>query len=96
MLLLRVIRGGDCDAQRSTVLTIRGETQPERLNRLAKRTGRTKAYYAKEAIDELLEEQKDYFIAFSRLEENAGHTPGRGGEKAWAGKLNLILALSEN
>jgi RHH-type rel operon transcriptional repressor/antitoxin RelB len=39
-----------------------------RLTRLAKRTGRTKAYYAKKAIEEFLEEQEDYFIALSRLE----------------------------
>jgi RHH-type rel operon transcriptional repressor/antitoxin RelB len=65
-----VIRGGDCDIQRSTVPKIRGET-----HRLAKRTGRTKAYYAKKAIEEFLEEQEDYFIALSRLEEKLPGIP---------------------
>jgi RHH-type rel operon transcriptional repressor/antitoxin RelB len=46
-----------------------------RLNRLAKRTGRTKAYYAKKAIEEFLEEQEDYFIALSRLEEKLPGIP---------------------
>jgi len=46
-----------------------------RLNRLAKRTGRTKAYYAKKAIEDFLEEQEDYFIALSRLEEKLPGIP---------------------
>ena len=46
-----------------------------RLNRLAKRNGRTKAYYAKKAIEEFLEEQEDYFIALSRLEEKLPGIP---------------------
>jgi RHH-type rel operon transcriptional repressor/antitoxin RelB len=46
-----------------------------RLTRLAKRTGRTKAYYAKKAIEEFLEEQEDYFIALSRLEEKLPGIP---------------------
>ncbi len=46
-----------------------------RLNRLAKRTGRTKAYYAKKAIEEFLDEQEDYFIALSRLEEKLPGIP---------------------
>jgi RHH-type rel operon transcriptional repressor/antitoxin RelB len=65
-----VVRGGDCDIQRSTVPKIRGETQPA-----GQRTGRTKAYYAKKAIQELLEEQEDYFIALSRLEEKLPGIP---------------------
>jgi RHH-type transcriptional regulator, rel operon repressor / antitoxin RelB len=46
-----------------------------RLNRLAKRTGRTKAYYAKKAIEDFLEEQEDYFVALSRLEEKLPGVP---------------------
>jgi RHH-type rel operon transcriptional repressor/antitoxin RelB len=42
---------------------------------LAKRTGRTKAYYAKKAIEEFLEEQEDYFIALSRFEEKLPGIP---------------------
>jgi RHH-type rel operon transcriptional repressor/antitoxin RelB len=46
-----------------------------RLNRLAKRTGRTKAYYARKAIEDFLEDQEDYLIALSRLEEKLPGIP---------------------
>jgi RHH-type rel operon transcriptional repressor/antitoxin RelB len=46
-----------------------------RLNRLAKRTGRPKDFYAKRAIAEFLDEQEDYLIAISRLEENLPPIP---------------------
>ncbi|MFZ1159314.1 MAG: ribbon-helix-helix domain-containing protein [Candidatus Sulfotelmatobacter sp.] len=56
------------------MLTVRLHPKLEaRLNRLAKRTGRTKTYYAKKAIEEFLEEQDDYLIALTRLE---GKLPG--------------------
>jgi RHH-type transcriptional regulator, rel operon repressor / antitoxin RelB len=56
------------------MLTVRLHPKLEaRLNRLAKRTGRTKTYYAKKAIEEFLEEQEDYLIALTRLE---GKLPG--------------------
>jgi len=42
----------------------------EELTDLAKRTGRTKSYYAKKAIEEFLEDQKYYLIAASVLESN--------------------------
>jgi RHH-type rel operon transcriptional repressor/antitoxin RelB len=42
----------------------------KRLTRLSKRTGRPKSYYAKRAIGEFLEEQEDYLISISRLEDN--------------------------
>lgn len=52
------------------MLTVRLPTKLQaRLNRLAKRTGRTKAFYAKRAIAEFLDEQEDYLIALSRLED---------------------------
>jgi len=58
------------------MLTVRLSPKLEaRLNRLAKRTGRTKAYYAKKAIEEFLEDQEDYFIALSRLEEKLPGIP---------------------
>jgi RHH-type rel operon transcriptional repressor/antitoxin RelB len=47
----------------------------KRLSRLSKRTGRPKAYYAKKAIGEFLEEQEDYLIAISRLEDNLPAIP---------------------
>ncbi len=46
-----------------------------RLNRLAKRTGRPKSFYAKRAIAEYLDEQEDYLIGISRLEENLPPIP---------------------
>jgi RHH-type rel operon transcriptional repressor/antitoxin RelB len=49
--------------------------QPEiekRLNRLAKRTGRTKSFYAREAIVEHLQDLEDYYLAKERLKN-----PGR-------------------
>jgi RHH-type transcriptional regulator, rel operon repressor / antitoxin RelB len=46
-----------------------------RLNRLAKRTGRPKAFYAKKAIAEFLDEQEDYLIALARLEEKLPPVP---------------------
>jgi RHH-type rel operon transcriptional repressor/antitoxin RelB len=38
----------------------------ERLDALAKRTGRTKSYYARKAIVEQIEELEDYYIAQER------------------------------
>lgn len=40
-----------------------------RLDALAKRTGRTKTFYAVEAIKEFLEDQEDYFLAKDSLAE---------------------------
>jgi RHH-type rel operon transcriptional repressor/antitoxin RelB len=40
-----------------------------RLDELAKRTGRTKSFYAREAIIEHLNDLEDIYLAESRLEE---------------------------
>jgi RHH-type rel operon transcriptional repressor/antitoxin RelB len=40
----------------------------QRLERLAKRTGRSKTYYVTEAINEHLEDLEDVYIAQQRLE----------------------------
>ncbi len=40
----------------------------KRLDRLAKRTGRTKTYYAREAILEYLDDLEDIYLAEKRLE----------------------------
>jgi RHH-type transcriptional regulator, rel operon repressor / antitoxin RelB len=40
----------------------------KRLDRLAKRTGRTKTYYAREAILQYLDELEDIYLAEKRLE----------------------------
>ncbi len=39
-----------------------------RLEELARRTGRTKAWYIRRAIEEYLDEWEDYHIALHRLE----------------------------
>ncbi len=43
-----------------------------RLNRLAKKTGRTKSFYAREAIIEHLQDIEDYYLASKRIKN-----PGR-------------------
>jgi len=45
-------------------------TLEKRLARLAKRTGRSKSYYAREAIRQYLEEREDYLLGLSVLERN--------------------------
>ena len=40
----------------------------KRLDRLAKRTGRTKTFYAREAILQHLEELEDIYLAEKRME----------------------------
>jgi len=58
------------------MLTVRLSPKLEaRLNKLAKRTGRPKAYYAKQAIAEFLDEQEDYLIAIARLEDELPSVP---------------------
>jgi len=44
----------------------------ERLADLAKRTGRTKTFYAREAIEQHLEDLEDYYLAAKAVEN-----PGR-------------------
>ncbi len=51
------------------MLSIRLDAETEkRLERLAERTGRTKSYYAREALLEHLDEMEDRYIAIERLE----------------------------
>jgi RHH-type rel operon transcriptional repressor/antitoxin RelB len=51
------------------MLGIRLEPELEaRLARLAKQTGRTKTYYAKQAIIEFLEDREDYLLGIAVLE----------------------------
>jgi len=44
----------------------------KRLDELAKKTGRTKTYYAREAIVEYIDDLEDYYLAVDRLKR-----PGR-------------------
>ena len=51
------------------------EKLERRLDRLAKRTGRTKTYYAREAIVQHLDDLEDIYLAEKRLEAiRAGRT----------------------
>lgn len=43
--------------------------------KLARKTGRTKSYYAKQAIVKFLEDQEDYLLALSRLEKERPAIP---------------------
>lgn len=55
------------------MLAIRLDPQiEERLEALAKKTGRTKTFYAREAILEHLEDLEDYYLAVETIQE-----PGR-------------------
>ncbi len=54
------------------MLAIRLDTETEnRLDRLAKKTGRTKTFYAREAILEHLEDLEDIYLATQRLKRPA-------------------------
>jgi len=54
------------------MLAIRLDTDTEkRLDNLAKKTGRTKTFYAREAILEHLEDLEDIYLATQRLERPA-------------------------
>jgi len=44
----------------------------ERLDRLAKKTGRTKTFFAREAIEQHLEDLEDYYLALEAVKN-----PGR-------------------
>tara|TARA_B110000305_G_C18798019_1_gene341358 strand:- start:154 stop:387 length:234 start_codon:yes stop_codon:yes gene_type:complete len=53
------------------MLAIRLDSEIEnRLNSLAKKTGRTKTFYAREAILEYLEDMEDYYLASNTLQES--------------------------
>jgi RHH-type rel operon transcriptional repressor/antitoxin RelB len=54
------------------MLSIRLDPAIERrLSELAKRTGRTKSYYARELIEENIEDLEDRYLAESRLEKRS-------------------------
>ena len=43
-------------------------TLEKRLDRLVKRTGRTKAYFLREMIESRLEDLEDYYLALTTME----------------------------
>ncbi len=56
----------------ASMLSLRLDPDTEkRLAELAARTGRTKSYYAREALIEHLDEMEDRYIAIERLEHPA-------------------------
>jgi len=57
----------------------------ERLERLAKKTGRTKSYYAREAILEHIQDLEDTYLALRRL--------GRPGKTYSAREVKRELGL---
>ncbi len=54
-----------------TSVRLDDETE-RRLGELARRTGRTKTWYIREAIKEYLDEWDEYHLALSRLEREKG------------------------
>jgi len=66
------------------MLTIRLDAQTEqRLAHLAKRTGRTKTYYAREAILEHIQDLEDVYLATKRLQRPARTWSGRDVKREW-------------
>lgn len=54
-------------------LSIRLDSKTEKkLENLAKKTGRTKSWYIRQAVEDYLDEWEDYHIAMSRLEQEKG------------------------
>lgn len=51
----------------ATSIRLAPETE-QRLNALASHTGRTKAYYLREIIEQGIEQMEDYYLAFDVLE----------------------------
>lgn len=47
----------------------------ERLQALARKTGRSKSYYVRQAILEHLDDLEDYYLAVERLEQNLPGIP---------------------
>jgi RHH-type rel operon transcriptional repressor/antitoxin RelB len=60
------------------LLTVRLPAALEkRLERLARRTGRTKSFYVKRALVQFLDVEQDYVIALARLEQDRPSIPLR-------------------
>jgi RHH-type rel operon transcriptional repressor/antitoxin RelB len=73
---MRIFKGG------FMATSVRLDTAIEqRLDRLAQRTGRTKAYYLREMIESGLEDLEDYYLASATMENVR-----RGKEKVHSAK----------
>ena len=64
-------------------LNARLEERLDELERLAKRTGRSKSLHIRRALEEYLDEQEDYLNALQRLEKNLPPIP-------WEAALNEL------
>jgi RHH-type rel operon transcriptional repressor/antitoxin RelB len=51
------------------------EDTEARLMLLSERTGRSKSYYIRKAVEGFLEDKEDYLLAMARLEENNARIP---------------------
>jgi len=61
------------------------ENLEKRLDALAKATGRTKSYYAREAIEEHLDDLEDIYIAEKALEDiRAGRAEVIDSKEMWS------------
>lgn len=47
----------------------------KQLERVAKKTHRSKSYYIRKALEQFLEDREDYLLAIARLEENNPRIP---------------------
>lgn len=66
----------------------------DRLSRIAARTGRAKAYYAKKALERYLEDMEDHLLAAAALEDMKARGKARGKSlDAVARKLGLAGEL---
>lgn len=45
------------------------ESLEKRINQLAKKTGRTKSFYVREALQDSIDDLEDRYLALSRLEK---------------------------
>ncbi len=55
------------------MLGIRLDTKTEhRLERLCRKTGHTKSYYARKALSEFLDDREDYLLGIAALEKKEG------------------------
>jgi len=67
---------------KSTLAIRLSEELDERLSFLAKRTGRTKTFYAREALLQYLDEMEDTFVAIERTEKPGKRMSMKEAEKA--------------
>lgn len=65
----------------------------KRLEELAKKTGRSKSYYARLAIEEFLQDQEDYLLAISRLEKELPGIPIDEVKNGLAWSIEFDLAV---